>query len=143
MIIPTLVMIIIVCILCIIWGFSASCSLILVIIIISYWVLPFFELYSSPFISKFNFKSIQEIGKTKEELELRTLVDTAPRRFIIVPIMIILYFGAFIIPSWAASFLPLFITGYFTLSSLIFFQISKKITARGLKEIDNRVWFES
>ncbi|AHD05324.1 hypothetical protein [Paenibacillus larvae] len=143
MIIPTLVMLIIVCILCIIWGFSASCSLILVIIIISYWILPFFELYSSPFISKFNFKSIQEIGKTKEELELRTLVDTAPRRFIIVPIMIILYFGAFIIPSWAASFLPLFITGYFTLSSLIFFQISKKITAKGLKEIDNRVWIES
>ncbi|MDT2247223.1 hypothetical protein P7H16_10150 [Paenibacillus larvae] len=92
--------------------------------------IAFFELYSSPFISKFNFKSIQEIGKTKEELELRTLVDTAPRRFIIVPIMIILYFGAFIIPSWAASFLPLFITGYFTLSSLIFSNLQKNNSKR-------------
>ncbi|RJG20620.1 hypothetical protein [Paenibacillus thiaminolyticus] len=143
MIVPGLIIFIINCVLCALQGFTVSSSLFLIILSVSYWALPFFELYSTPFISKFNFKSIQEIGKTKEELELRALVDTAPRRFIIMPLMLVLYFGAFIIPSKISDFLPFFIAVYFTIVSLALMLMAKKITARGLKEIDKRVWLET
>jgi len=117
-----------------------SYLLISISLVNAYWVAPLFQLYMMPILSKFNYTNVIEVGKTEEEKELYLKAQSLPRKFIILPFLIILYANLFIsFPDVLTKWLLGIFCVYFMLSSLVFVYVAQKVVEKGISRIEKEV----
>lgn len=114
----------------------------IIISIISCYILsPILQMYSVPLLAKFDHVNITDVGKTKEEDILYTNAQSLPRKFIVLPLLIIPYLGIFVnISAFFNGWLVPIYFIYFHTTSIIFLVIAQRIIKRGIQRIDDTLY---
>ncbi|WP_031405766.1 hypothetical protein [Geobacillus vulcani] len=120
--------------------YSLGYLVILIALVNAYWITPLFQLYMSPMFAKFNYTNVIEVGKTEEEAKLYLRAQGLPRKFILLPFLVILYMNLFIsFPNVLTKWLLVIFFLYFMSSSLIFAYIAQKVIQKGISKIEKEV----